>query len=279
MKKILFIAIIGLFMTGCAITGNQQEQGPREVLTAEAIKQLALNHSQLNQDDVEFDTVELNDDGTKYNVVLKDKEKRVVYVIEANSGKIMNSETTPVDQSMTNNPNDNTNSGSNNSTSSNNTGSSNSNTSNNKTQLTKDEALNYALKHAGVSRNDIKIKEIELDRDDGRLIYEIEFYTSNREYDYDIDAYTGKVLEMDYDIDGFDIPQSNNDIGMAKAKEIALKQVPGANQNHFTDSERDYDDGKIKYEFEIIYNGYEYDIEIDGTNGTVIDVDKESVYD
>lgn len=265
MKKLLFIISISLILTGCAITRNQQDQAPREVLTAETIKQLALNHSQLNKNEAEFDSIELDDEGTNYHVILRDKEKRVVYVIEADSGKIMNSETTPIDAPI---PDDNTS-----------TETGNSNTSNNKTQLTKDEALNYALKHAGVSRNEVKVKEIELDRDDGRLIYEIEFYTSNREYDYDIDAYTGQVLSMDYDIDGFDIPQSSGDIGMAKAKEIALKQVPGANQNHFTDTERERDDGRIKYEFEIIYNGYEYDIEIDGATGTVISFDKESVYD
>lgn len=265
MKKLLFILSISLILTGCVITRNQQDQAPREVLTAEAIKQLALNHSQLNKNEAEFDSIELNDEGTNYHVILRDNEKRVVYVIEADSGKIMNSETTPIDAPI---PDDNTS-----------TETGNSNTSNNKIQLTKDEALNYALKHAGVSRNDVKVKEIELDRDDGRLIYEIEFYTSNREYDYDIDAYTGQVLSMDYDIDGFDIPQSSCDIGMAKAKEIALKQVPGANQNHFTDTERERDDGRIKYEFEIIYNGYEYDIEIDGATGTVLSFDKESVYD
>ena len=265
MKKLLFILSISLILTGCTITPNQQDQGPREVLTADAIKQLALNHSQLNKNEAEFDTVELDDEDKNYHVILRDKEKRVVYMIEADSGKIMNSETTPIDAPL---PNDDTQ-----------TNSDNTNTSNNKTQLTKDEAFNYALKHAGVSRNEVKVKEIELDRDDGRLIYEIEFYTSNREYDYDIDAYTGQVLSMDYDIDGFDIPQSSGDIGMAKAKEIALKQVPGANQNHFTDTERERDDGRIKYEFEIIYNGYEYDIEIDGATGTVISFDKESVYD
>lgn len=265
MKKLLFILSISLILTGCAISPNQQDQGPREVLTAEAIKQLALNHSQLNKNEAEFDTVELDEEGANYRVILRDKEKRVVYMIEANSGKIMNSETTPIDASL---PNDDTQ-----------TNSDNTNPSNNKTQLTKDEAFSYALKHAGVSRNEVKVKEIELDRDDGRLIYEIEFYTSNREYDYHIDAYTGRVLSMDYDIDGFDIPQSSGDIGMAKAKEIALKKVPGANQNHFTDIEREHDDGRLKYEFEIIYNGYEYDIEIEGTTGTVLSFDKESIYD
>ena len=36
--------------------------------------------------------------------------------------------------------------------------------------------------------------ELELDREDGRMIYEIEFKHKSMEYEYEIDAITGELL-------------------------------------------------------------------------------------
>nr|WP_314982376.1 PepSY domain-containing protein [uncultured Stomatobaculum sp.] len=41
----------------------------------------------------------------------------------------------------------------------------------------------------------------KLDDDDGRGVYEIEFYVGNTEYDYKIDAYSGGIIEYDIDRD------------------------------------------------------------------------------
>lgn len=64
-----------------------------------------------------------------------------------------------------------------------------------------DAAKAAALAHAGVAMGDAYNWECELDRDDGRHLYEIEFKSGRWEYKYNIDAYTGAVLrsERDYD--------------------------------------------------------------------------------
>src|SRR5690554_6539733 len=100
MKKLFTITLLSLLLAGCTAAGNIQDLVHKVALTSDAIKQLALNHSQLNQDNVVFDTVELDDDKENYNVVLSDDEKQVVYVIEAASGKIMNFETKPTEQKV-----------------------------------------------------------------------------------------------------------------------------------------------------------------------------------
>lgn len=65
------------------------------------------------------------------------------------------------------------------------------------------------------------------------------------------------------------------DIGEAKAKEIALGQVPGASQENITKFRKDVDDSRQEYDVEIIYGGYEYDFEISAADGTIFDRSKD----
>ena len=64
-----------------------------------------------------------------------------------------------------------------------------------------DRAKSIALGHAGVSASSVSFSKAKLDDDDGRGVYEIEFYVGNTEYDYEIDAYSGGIIEYDIDRD------------------------------------------------------------------------------
>ena len=61
------------------------------------------------------------------------------------------------------------------------------------------KALKIARKDAGVSKADIAYSNAHLDMDDGRTVYEVEFQAGEIEYSYDIDAYTGEILDRDQD--------------------------------------------------------------------------------
>lgn len=63
------------------------------------------------------------------------------------------------------------------------------------------KAKSIALNHAGVSESKAYDMEIELDDEDGTLVYEVEFKSGNREYDYEIDAATGAILQHETEID------------------------------------------------------------------------------
>ena len=66
-------------------------------------------------------------------------------------------------------------------------------------------------------------------------------------------------------------------IGEDRAKEIALKKVNGAKASDITKIKLETDDGRQVYDGELVYNGKEYDFEIDAVSGDVLQWDEETV--
>ena len=62
-------------------------------------------------------------------------------------------------------------------------------------KLSREEARDIALNHAGFKKSQVKALEVEYDFDDGVPEYSVEFYADGWEYDYEIHAETGKILE------------------------------------------------------------------------------------
>ena len=67
--------------------------------------------------------------------------------------------------------------------------------------LTAEEAAAVALAHASLSKADVTHLKTEQDRDDGMLIWEVEFRQGRVEYEYESHAQTGKVLDWERDIE------------------------------------------------------------------------------
>ncbi len=65
----------------------------------------------------------------------------------------------------------------------------------------KEAAKAAALAHAGLSEAQVSRMKCELDREDGRVVYEIEFKCDGMEYEYEIDASSGSVLKYDKERD------------------------------------------------------------------------------
>ena len=146
------------------------------------------------------------------------------------------------------------------------------------------KAQEIALAHAGVKAADATITKSKLDYDDGRQVYEIEWYANGAKYDYEIDAATGQIVSYDYDAVNYTPSQSTNTnanvkISEATAKQIALSSVPGATAANIYKFKLDFDDGRWEYEGEIRYGTMEYDFTIDANTGAIIEWDMESIYD
>ena len=65
----------------------------------------------------------------------------------------------------------------------------------------RDGAVRAALSHASLREQDVRRLKCKLDREDGVLVYEVEFECGGYEYDYEIDAASGRVLKFEKDRD------------------------------------------------------------------------------
>ena len=137
--------------------------------------------------------------------------------------------------------------------------------------ITEDKAREIALAHAGLTAGEVTFLKTKLDREDGRLVYDVEFYTADySEYDYEIDAADGTILSYDFDAEGYTAPSAGSTaITADEAKEIALAEVPGATVDDIYEFELDRDDGRLEYEGSIWYDGTEYEFTIDGYSGAI----------
>ena len=145
-------------------------------------------------------------------------------------------------------------------------------------------AKTAALTHAGLVETDVTFLRSYLEWDDGRQVYDVEFYTADyQEYDYEIDASTGDVLSFDYDAEHYDRPSasaggSSAAITADQAREIALAEVPGASASDIREFETDRDDGRLEYDCKIVYDGMEYEFSIDGSSGAIMGWESEPIH-
>lgn len=152
-----------------------------EYISMDKAKQIALNHAGVDGANARFDDQEFDrDDGIPfYELEFDVGPNEYKYDIHAVSGMILDYEQDleqarkpapkPVEQKTK--------------------------------QLSKDEAINLALKHAGLSRSQVELDGVELDHEEGRLEWEIEFDSGNWEFEYEIDGHTGQILDFDQEHD------------------------------------------------------------------------------
>lgn len=61
------------------------------------------------------------------------------------------------------------------------------------------KAIQIALAHAGLSQGDVTRLQVEIEREHGVWIYEVEFRYGGYEYEYEINAMTGEIINIEKD--------------------------------------------------------------------------------
>ena len=164
-------------------------------------------------------------------------------------------------------------------------------------------AKSAAFAHAGLDASQVTMGEVDFDYEDGRMVYELEFYANGAEYEYDIDASTGAVVKFSQEGgrtqtsssagsggasgnvssgSGSGTAQSGAggtaaDIGREAALAAALSHA-GVSQDQVYNLEvkREYDDGRLEYEIEFKTGGWEYEYTINAADGTILDYERDN---
>ncbi len=145
--------------------------------------------------------------------------------------------------------------------------------------ITLDEAKSKAIADAGVEASAVTYTKAKLDYDDGRAVYDIDFYTSASEYEYEIDAATGAVRERKAEaFQGGAGPADGTSvyIGVDKAKSIAVGHAGFSVADvTFSKAKLENDDGYTVYEIEFYKDAVEYDYTVNAATGAVMEFDSD----
>lgn len=160
--------------------------------------------------------------------------------------------------------------------------------------ISDEKATQIALADAGYETSQVSNLRVHYDRDDFSSSYEIEFVADTFNYEYEIDAANGKIMEVSKDaICGQPSPSAgssavsgngqtaapDNCIGDEKAKEIALQSAGiDVASATFTKIKLERDDGLYVYDIEFVSGDFEYSFEIDAVSGTILEKSSESIY-
>lgn len=163
--------------------------------------------------------------------------------------------------------------------------------------ISKDEARQIALNQVPGSdaAESVLVNE---EFDDMQKTYDVSFTFEGVMYEFEISARNGEVISQESEQvfvpqqeqgstgqlngeDNADDAESTQgiDIGIEKAKKIALGKVSGAAESDIVKAEMDREDGILVYEVEIKYDSMEYDFTINGATGVIVERSSESVYD
>ncbi|MCD7921411.1 MAG: PepSY domain-containing protein [Clostridiales bacterium] len=144
-----------------------------------------------------------------------------------------------------------------------------------------EDAKAIALADAGLAETDVTYTKQKQDTDHGIAVYEIDFYTSTAEYDYEIQVSDGTILEKSTeafhtDTSGTGSTSSDSYITTEEAKSIALgKAGLTAADVTFQKAMLERDDGIMVYEIEFYQGRTEYECTINAITGAILEYSTE----
>lgn len=262
-------------MAGCSVRTTRIEQ--TQMISIDAAQTAALKQANIEAENAAISSTTIDEVAgvTCYKVEFTSGDYTYAYSINAENGEVLEASyrdknAAPADSTQP----DTTASGAT-TTPAQTTPSTNTNTSTGAVNEAK--AQEIALAHAGVKAADATITKSKLDYDDGRQVYELEWYANGAKYDYEIAVATGEIVNSGYEAKTVVGTGNSATVSEATAKQTALARVSGATEKDIYEWKLDYDDGRPEYEGKIIYCGTEYEFTIDAASGNITEWDAESL--
>ncbi len=310
MKKVTPIIIF--LLTALIAAGCGKKENTLSGLTLDAAEEKALSDAGLSSSDVNSlkASSERTDGISVYSIEFSTENMKYKYEIHADTGEIYSKsreavtgrDTSPEGNSQTQQPADSgeeqpqTGQPADNGEEQPQTGQS---ADNGEEQVTLEAAKAAALTDAGLTTSDVTYTKEGLDYEDGVSVYEIEFYTSTHEYEYEIHAASGTIHSRcvephstgfghhgedhgrncnEYYCGSYWCDYCHNggiagaDIGAEKAINIALEHAGLSAENvTFTKTELDWEDGRAVYEIEFTSSLTEYEYKVSAADGAVLE--------
>ena len=144
---------------------------------------------------------------------------------------------------------------------------------------TADYAVSIALSDAGLSEDEVTIEDVEKGTEQGASVYEIEFWTDEKDYEYDwtdekdyeydIAVADGEIVKVSWEY--FEPSADGKQISQAQAKNIAVADA-GVNENKtsFRKNRNGTEKGVPVYEFEFEDDTAEYKYDIARQGGEIL---------
>lgn len=145
--------------------------------------------------------------------------------------------------------------------------------------ISMDTAKSIAMNDAGVSGEACSYSAAKLDWEDGRQVYDVDFFVNGIEYEYEILASDGSILKKKQDAEwgknsGNPGGSAAGQLTMDQARQKVAERIAGVDPANVYIKE-DYDDGRLKYEGEVYYNQTKYEFELDAATGAFTDWEEE----
>lgn len=129
--------------------------------------------------------------------------------------------------------------------------------------LSQDDVLQNVMKQvSGLEKGNIYIEQ---EYDDGKSIYEGTAIYDQIEYEFEIEANTGNILEW---TSQNTLVNQNSNVDQAINK--VIEKIPGIEKENIW-LKMEHDDGQTFYEGKAIYNQIEYDFEIEENTGNIVE--------
>ena len=123
--------------------------------------------------------------------------------------------------------------------------------------LTVEQAKQAALDYAGVKASEDTFTKAHRDWDNGREVYEIEFYANNTEYDMDVDVNTGRIMSFSTEYYG-GYGRFSNQPAVNTQPAPSFRNQPASHYGYYDD---DWDD---MYDYDYDWDDrYDYDRDFD----------------
>ena len=134
-----------------------------------------------------------------------------------------------------------------------------------------DGALAVALKNADVPKDEAYNVKIKEDKEGGIPVYKVEFETSYGDYDFEIATADGRIVGADYEVKEEWLDRlGGKPVDMEAAKRLVQQKVEDSSADNVR-IWQEADDGRMRYEGELFYNGMKYEFEIDPRTGRIFD--------